>query len=144
MFSIELQIKRLTLTAEARIIHRKERKQKLMQRKRPTQDRSYVTFDLLREHRLHHVRPAARAAHLAHAILRGHAYAKVEHKNTRLKVPSEAVAENLRRFGPHMIATMEKKLMVAVVEAWILGGVVPVDVGASNPRVAGSTPAAAS
>lgn len=63
----ELKIKILTLTAEARIIKRQEKRW----RKRPLNQS-------LHNHRVHVVRPAARAAHLAYGFLRGRPYAIME------------------------------------------------------------------
>lgn len=143
MFSLNLQIKRLTLTAEARIIHRKEKKLRRQQRQRPTQDRDYSRLTSLHEHRINVVRPAARAAHLAHAILRGHAYARVEHPNTRTVPPIDAVAENLRSFGPLEVRALDKKTAARMVVAWTEGGA-GLEAGILKPRLAGSTPAAAS
>lgn len=133
MYSIELKIKRLTLAAEARLIRTEEKRAKAKLK--------IELLDSLHCHRDGVVRRAARAAHLAHAFLTGRAYATVE---TRTKDrPWEAdIAENLRRFGGREFMAMEKKALNKLVGAWLDGGA-PVSSEASNPSLAGATPAAA-
>jgi hypothetical protein len=76
----------------------------------------------LRIHRIHVVRPAARAAHLAHAYLKGMAYARVEnglllHEPVTLLL-ANAVAENVRKFGTAVFAEVKSKQILD----WINGG----------------------
>ena len=62
----ELKIKLKSLTAEARIIREEERKTSGQKR------------NDLHTHRIHHVRPEARATHLAYGLLRGLTRDRVE------------------------------------------------------------------
>jgi len=63
---------------------------------------AYAAYNSLRNHRIKVVRPAARAAHLAHAYLNETDYLRVENPVYTLP-PSEAlmrdVASNVRKFG---------------------------------------------
>jgi hypothetical protein len=134
MYSIFLKIKRLSLADESRRIRREEIKLKARGKAS-----SGIFYDLY-HHRTFKIRHSARAAHLAHAFLRGMKYSRVEHPNTKEPVPFDEVAKNVRSFG---IKSATQNEMVKVIEEWV-GGEVPVNLGASNPQSAGSTPVSAS
>lgn len=86
MYSIELKVKRLSLQAEARIIHvqehltKEEGRKARWAQKAERAARKMATWESLYKHRLQVVRPEARAAHIANAFLRGLPYEKVEAK----------------------------------------------------------------
>jgi hypothetical protein len=138
MYSTQLKIKRLSLGLEARLIRQEERR---MKAKRKTEE-----LDSLHFHRKGVVRPAARVANLAHAYLMGRPYSTVEDPNRTKSRPCidwmnhPSICANLRTFGGAQFSQMDKKELFRAVSDWIDGGA-PVGVGASNPRVAGSTPA---
>ena len=142
MYSTELKIKRLSLGLEARLIRQEEKRMKA-KRKRDQLDRLHV-------HRKGIVRPAARAAHLAHAYLMGRPYSTVEDPERTKSRPAifschpslpAGIVENLRTFGGLQFAKMEKQALITAVAQWVDGGA-PVGLEASNPRMSGSTPAA--
>ena len=86
----QMQVKLATLTAEARIIRRKER---ALRRRGRRQD-----ADSLRDHRRFRVRRAARHNHLAYGCMRGVPYAAMEGKSR--KVPDwNEVMSVVKRFG---------------------------------------------
>lgn len=157
MNSIELKVKRLTLGAEARII--KSQAASLWHKATADAEKlpETVTADELRNspawrrierrrckansldyHRRHVVRPEARAAHLAHAFLRGHLYARIEDPEKTKTLPdAKKVAKNLVTFGEFTQLGAATK----AVHAWVDGAVWR-GVEASNPVIAGSIPAA--
>jgi hypothetical protein len=139
MYSIFLKIKRLSLADESRRIRREEIKLKARGKAS-----SGIFYDLY-HHRTFKIRHSARAAHLAHAFLRGMKYSRVEHPNTKEPVPFDEVAKNLRSFcGSLALSSVTLKEVSKMVEEWTMGGEVPVNLGASNPQSAGSTPVSAS
>ena len=82
-----LRVKIKSLAAEARIIRHEERKTRGLQR------------HLLGEHRRGTVRRTARHSLLAYACLRGAAYARVEHQDTRKDIDWHLVKGMAKRFG---------------------------------------------
>ena len=89
MSSIELKVKSKHLSEEARIIRREERKQLgaarwLLNKHRAAghndfeDNQHYRQYENLRWHRTWKVRDEARATHIAHALLKGIPYEKIE------------------------------------------------------------------
>lgn len=88
----KLRVKRKTLAAETRIIRDEERK--------AARQGDEFRLSILRSHRVTVVRRVARAAHLAHAYLKGMPYRAVEDpKTTRSEPDAVEIAKNLRTFG---------------------------------------------
>lgn len=130
MYSTELKIKRLSLADEARRIRSEEHRARS---KRKTE--MVLSLHL---HRVLVVRPAARAAHLAHAFLRGYPYSRVE-RNSRTHPPLGEVRKLVSRFGP--VAFKEE--VEQEVKSWFEAAVAGTTENSKSLK-AGSTPVAAS
>lgn len=129
MKNTHFRVKRMTLAAEARIIKAAEaralriaRNLKRSNAKPAVADRNYGLHLSLRHHRIHVVRPASRAMHLAHAYLKGIAYSRVENPlKLREPVPEaiiSAAAENVRKFGSLVFSEVKSKQ----IRSWMDGG----------------------
>jgi len=68
--SIELKVKLKSLAEEARIIRKEELKLKV--------ERKFYKLNELHIHRVQHIRPIARATHLAYGLIRGLGYHQIE------------------------------------------------------------------
>ena len=120
-----LQIKRKTLADEGRHIHAAERKLprlrdiKLEDRTERRKAMAAHRFDL-QLHRKLIVRPAARAANLAYAFLKGVAYERVEFYTHQPLSTTQigAIAANVQRFGPYATKSEADR----AVTAWIIEG----------------------
>ena len=87
---IFLQVKIYSLAEEARYIRRKEAEQK----KRGNTE----LLNRLHQHRIHHIRPETRAAHLAYGFLRGRSYDQIEGKAKR-KPNWKTVERLIKKYG---------------------------------------------
>lgn len=71
---VELKIKLKSLADEARTIRNEENKLKI--------ERNFSKLNDLHDHRVHVVRPEARATHIAYGLLRGLGYDQIERTTT--------------------------------------------------------------
>ena len=67
---VELKVKLKSLAEESRIIRNDERRLKAK--------RNFQKLNELHDHRVHVVRPVARATHIAYGLLRGLGYRQIE------------------------------------------------------------------
>lgn len=129
MKTTHFRVKRMTLAAEARIIKAEEAKALRIARglaksnlKPLVASHQRNLYHSLRIHRIHVVRPAARAMHLAHAYLKGMEYARVENP-TKLHAPVpvsvvKAAAENVRKFGGPAFVEVGDKQITMWMDGW--------------------------
>jgi len=120
-----LQIKRKTLADEGAHIHKAERKLPRLRDIKPedrTERRKALAahrYDL-HMHRKHIVRPAARAANLAYAFLKGMDYDRVENNTPLWDLPApNQLVENAHRFGP---TGNDKRATYEAVRRWLKAG----------------------
>lgn len=95
-----LKVKVNTLAAESRIIRKEERKA-LAAYRRHTKVNLHAalqSYQALREHRVHVVRPAARSASLAYGFLRGRLYEEME-RTCKVEPFWPDVARMVLRYG---------------------------------------------
>lgn len=128
---VELKIKRMTLTAESRLIRAEE--QRWLRRGRQAKnynydpEPAYGQYNRLRSHRALVVREYARVLHLAHAYLKGRPYNQVESHATYTRlleraqfmlVLAENIAKEVARFGSgaNMVVKHEH------IKTWMEGG----------------------
>lgn len=152
MYSVELKIKRLSLADETRRIKAEMRSN--------ARQENILAAGSLQSHLATVVRPAARAAHLAHGYLRNMAYARIEQPRKwpdatpakRKSLEAEiadarsqlavAVAENVHRFGTQPMREAKRAEVARMVEVWMNGGAAG-SAWDSNPESGtGSTPSA--
>jgi hypothetical protein len=126
----QLKIKRLTLTSETVTTKKQEmkwsRKAKIARNKQNALLHDVATGirESLFAHRKNVVRPEARAAHLAHAFLRGVPYVEVEQKAWTCNYPHfqpwgfwKKVGEMVYRFGDRK-EFPDKETAIKLVNAW--------------------------
>ena len=117
----ELRVKVRSLAEEARIIRHEERralgKERWASRHGKSSDGTYAR---LRGHRVHVVRPEARATQLAVAYLRGKPYAEVEGPTSSTPDWSR-VGRLVLKYGP-WVPQRQASGIVETLQRWALGG----------------------
>lgn len=100
----------------------------------------------IHNHRVYHVRSAARAAHLAHAYLTCMPYARVEDPEKTRSEPDFdailAILANLQSFGPRQFTSLGKTERFDAIRSWIRNGAPVIDV-LQPPKKQEGSPAAA-
>jgi hypothetical protein len=112
--STELKIKFKSLSEEARIIKKEEKRLKAEGKTGHNSE-----YDSVYRHRIDVVRPIARATHLARAYIKGMPYAVVERKthNNEVMYLTKKIFEMVKKYG----GEKHHNVTIEAIENWYLG-----------------------